>query len=58
VLCRAAIVLSGLGYAVAFFGALLLLHRLRRHERGKAERDDTGDGGLNFGLVVHGDELL
>src|SRR4030095_7168090 len=53
VLRGAAVVLSGLGDAIAFFLAGLRGHRLRKSGRGDTEGEDAGDGGVNRGLVVH-----
>src|SRR4030095_12682524 len=50
---RPAIVLSGLGDAVALFGAFLLRHGLRGNRSGESDGDETGDGGLNRGLRIH-----
>src|SRR6266536_1399450 len=54
VLAGAAVVLAGLGDAVALLAVLRLRHGLSGRGGSEAEGEDSGEGGLDRGLMLHG----
>src|SRR4030095_7913383 len=54
VLGGATVVLTGLGDAVALLAVLRLRRGLSGGGGGEAEREDSGKGGLDRGLMLHG----